>query len=297
LGQEVLVLKAYFHDELPRLQAEFSFLELARDCGIECVPTPMAKDDDRAMALYEFLPGRRLGPEEVNEAAIERAASLFATMNRQRHRASDREIPAAAEACFSISEHLGRVERRIERLVGLEPDDDVDERAVRFVADRLSPTWHEIKQRVVEGTGARGIDPDLSIPEDERCLSPSDFGFHNALVDTTGSIRFLDFEYAGWDDPAKLVCDFFCQVAVPAPVEYKAAFEEVTLAPFRDPGRIQQRIALLGPVYRTKWTCIVLNDFLAPGRARRSYALGADQDRERRASQLDKAAAILAGTS
>ena len=27
---------------------------------------------------------------------------------------------------------------------------------------------------------------------------------------------FIDFEYAGWDDPSKLICDFFCQPAVKA---------------------------------------------------------------------------------
>jgi len=50
-----------------------------------------------------------------------------------------------------------------------------------------------------------------ALPADETCLSPSDFGFHNALVDPSGALSFLDFEYAGRDDPAKPVSDFFCQ--------------------------------------------------------------------------------------
>src|SRR6185503_11886129 len=46
-------------------------------------------------------------------------------------------------------------------------------------------------------------------------LSPSDFGYHNAVLADDETVRFFDFEYAGWDDPAKLVCDFFNQVEVP----------------------------------------------------------------------------------
>ncbi len=40
-------------------------------------------------------------------------------------------------------------------------------------------------------------------------VSPSDFGFHNALLDDGGAISFLDFEYSGRDDPAKLDLRFF----------------------------------------------------------------------------------------
>ena len=41
----------------------------------------------------------------------------------------------------------------------------------------------------------------------QRALSPSDFGLHNALRGQDGQLRFVDFEYFGWDDPVKLVSD------------------------------------------------------------------------------------------
>ena len=63
-----------------------------------------------------------------------------------------------------------------------------------------------------------------ALSPDDCCLSPSDFGFHNALVDDDGQVTFLDFEYAGRDDPAKLVSDFFCQPEIPVPLDYHATF-------------------------------------------------------------------------
>ena len=39
-------------------------------------------------------------------------------------------------------------------------------------------------------------------------LSPSDFGFHN-IVKNKKKLYFLDFEYSGFDDPLKLLSDFY----------------------------------------------------------------------------------------
>ena len=41
-------------------------------------------------------------------------------------------------------------------------------------------------------------------------LSPSDFGFHN-VIKKNKKLFFFDFEYAGMDDPVKLISDFICQ--------------------------------------------------------------------------------------
>jgi Phosphotransferase enzyme family len=288
-----VVLKVYYQDERPRLRAEFSFLKLAQDCGVDSVPMPLACDERAEMALYELRPGRRMTLEDLDATAVERAALMFATINEQRQRAVKHDLPLAAEACFTVAEHLRLVQRRIDALLALIPADDVDTLATEFVSDRLAPAWRQCRARVESEAVLASLDLDEPIPDDERCVSPSDFGFHNALIDDRGAISFLDFEYSGWDDPAKMVCDFFSQVAVPVAAEHRPRFDATALAPFSGAERIRERIVLLAPVYRVKWTCIVLNDFLAHGRARRSYALGSDQDRERRSLQLRKATALL----
>ena len=42
-----------------------------------------------------------------------------------------------------------------------------------------------------------------------------------------GSFVFIDFEYYGWDDPAKMIADFYLQPAVPVPYEYRETFFEL----------------------------------------------------------------------
>ena len=55
-----------------------------------------------------------------------------------------------------------------------------------------------------------------SFPQRLRVLSPSDFGFHNALRRPDGTIVFVDFEYFGWDDPAKMMADAMLHPGNPA---------------------------------------------------------------------------------
>ena len=137
-----------------------------------------------------------------------------------------------------------------------------------------------------------GIDPRAEIGDHERCVSPSDFGFHNALIDG-GSIYFCDFEYAGWDDSAKLVCDFFCQVALPVPERFFDRFAEAAIHALKLAPSHRRRFDLLLPLYRIKWTSILLNEFTPEAAARRRFARDAIGMRDAEAEQLTKARAAL----
>ncbi len=199
-------------------------------------------------------------------------------------------LPLAAEACFSLEQHLACLVRRVERLSGIDVLSDVDREMCEFVHGELAPRAADLARTLSE---IRGAADELS--HEDRCLSPSDFGFHNALMRPGGEVCFMDFEYAGWDDPAKLVCDFFHQVAVPVAPGFLPAFAQAIAGLTQRPGETLQRIAQLLPVYRLKWCCIVLNDFLSDGRDRRGFALGAPPT-TRKAEQLSKARRILERT-
>jgi hypothetical protein len=102
-------------------------------------------------------------------------------------------------------------------------------------------------------------------------------------------LRFIDFEYAGWDDPAKTVCDFLCQPAVPVPGHSADPFARALVSDLSDPDWHLRRIGLLRDVYRVKWCCILLNDFLPAGRQRRLFAQDAGAEADRLRAQLHKA--------
>jgi hypothetical protein len=150
------------------------------------------------------------------------------------------------------------------------------------------PAWAGVRAAVA----ADGQPLDAPLPIAARVLSPSDFGFHNCLV-TSAGLKFIDFEYAGWDDPAKTVCDFFCQPAVPVPGAHFERFLAAVISATGDAG-IRDRVAFLRPVYELKWCCIMLNEFLPVGDDRRSFARADESHDMRRLKQLHKVDAALA---
>ncbi len=288
-----LVLKRYFsdpRDQRDRLAAEWNFLTAAWSRGIRCVPEPLACDATAHAALYGFVAGRKLRAAELTAGHIDAAIDFVLAVNA-RPRA---ELAPASEACFSLSEHVATVERRLARLAALDPDVPHVSEALCFVSTRLRPAWDAVKSRLVADAGEAGLGMDDEIPPADCCLSPSDFGFHNALVDDAGRLTFLDFEYAGRDDPAKLVCDFFCQPEVAVPLDCHASFIARLADGLMLDGKGRARCHLLLDAYRIKWACIILNDFLPLGDARRAFADNGDRA-ARCAAQLAKAEAELSG--
>ena len=104
--------------------------------------------------------------------------------------------------------------------------------------------------------------------------------------------HFIDFEYAGRDDPAKLVCDFFCQPAVPVPLEFYVVFRDRVIAAASGDETDVARCDLLLNAYRIKWLCIMMNEFQPDGSARRALAEGGDES-ARANRQIDLITAAL----
>ncbi|MGY3605896.1 MULTISPECIES: aminoglycoside phosphotransferase family protein [unclassified Bradyrhizobium] len=291
-GGASLVLKRYFtdpRDPRDRLRAEWEFLQHAWARGIRCVPQPLACDAAVHAGLYSFVEGRKLLASELQPAHIAAAIDFVLAMNAKPRA----ELAPGSEACFTLAEHIATVERRVERLARLDPEAPHAKEARTFVATRLLPTWHAVQSDLSAHAQRAGISMDQALAPDDCCLSPSDFGFHNALADDTGRVTFLDFEYAGRDDPAKLVSDFFCQPEIPVPLDYHATFVARVADGFGLDEKGCARCRMLLDVYRVKWTCIILNDFLPLGAARRAFA-DAGAWAARCAGQLAKAKAKLA---
>jgi len=282
--------KHYFHEhagERDRLRGEYAFLEHAGRCGIEGVPRPVAANAPARLALYEFIAGRRVYQADIDAKLVRTAAAFFAALNSAPSRTGAGDLPLAADACLSVAQHVRSVDVRIERLSRISTDDALAREAAAFVA-RLARFWSGAREPILRAA------PDPEQPVVERCVSPSDFGFHNALIRPNGELCFLDFEYAGWDDPAKMAGDFFLHAGIRPSREHLEFFLEIALAAFDDAPTIVRRVRLLSAVFRARWACIALNEFLPEVVRRRAFAAGDSLAAERRMGQLAKARELLA---
>jgi len=291
--RDVLVKTFYrgADDARDRFAAEVAFSRYAWARAPAKVAEPIAADETTAVALFAFVGGRPLAAHEVGWDHLSAALDLVRALNVDRTTAEAATLPQASEARFSLTGHLELVAARVARLTGIEAADDVDAAADRFVASRLRPIWHALDVRVRAAAQSAGLDAERPLANEHRCLSPSDFGFHNALLTDAGTLVFHDFEYAGWDDPAKLVADFFAQPQVPVDRSYRERFADAVASALSLDEGARTRMDLLDPLFRFKWCCILLNEFLAGARDRRRFA---GERADRRREQLAKAEALLA---
>jgi hypothetical protein len=260
------VLKWYFShplDRRDRLAAETLFLLYAEHRGILQAPRLLAADREARLALIEYLPGRQLSAGEVGAEHVRAAAEFFRLLNEHRRDEAGAGLPTASEACFSLAHHLECVDHRVAAITTGRPD---------VVSNELSECWRRAAPIVRRAAASRKLDWEAALEQAERRISPSDFGFHNAILGPDQRLRFIDFEYAGWDDPAKTACDFLCQVQVPVPSELAHKFLEPLIADDSAPQARADRIAVLLPVYRLKWCCIVLGRILPATSARREFS-------------------------
>jgi hypothetical protein len=288
---QVYALKSYprqASDPRDRLSTEFNALTFLHGHGVASVPAPMARDEGTGFALYEWINGT---PVQPSAAAIDAAVDFVRALHPLTAAKDAAALPFASEACLSGQSIVEQVEGRLAKLSAVAP-------AHPELEEFLTGTFVPASRRAVAQAhtiySQGGIDFGMPIAQSLRCLSPSDFGFHNALMRADGQIVFLDFEYFGWDDPVKLTSDFVLHPGMDLTPELKQRFLDAMHGEFQADATFAARLRALLPLYALRWAMILLNEFLPERWARRVMA-GAQDDRTVVVSkQLAKAHAMIA---
>ena len=88
----------------------------------------------------------------------------------------------------------------------------------------MIPTLAKLKESANQRCSYFGNITSCGLTSFHRTLSPSDFGFHNAIRRSDDVLIFIDFEYFGWDDPAKTISDFLLHPAMQLNEEHSQMF-------------------------------------------------------------------------
>lgn len=272
-------------DPRDRLAQEYAALTFLHRHGVADVPRPMACDPARRCAAYAWIDGTP--PDLIGSGDVDGLADFFIRLQALRDLEGAQSLADASAACFApamVVEQLGSRLGRLREVVS--PGTDIAD----FMAASLEPAARAASERLRAAYEAAGLDYAAPLARPLRALSPSDFGFHNALRRPDGRLAFVDFEYFGWDDPAKAIADVMLHPGMMLPRDlaqrYRSCVEEA-LRPM-DAG-LSFRLDLLFPSMVLLWCLILLNEFLPERWTRRAIA-GDRNDREAvQATQLRKA--------
>ncbi len=287
VGGDKFALKCYPDlaiDPRPRLRTEVNACRLLQPYKV--APTVGRYDEELNVAVFEWISGESPVLPEVE--TISQGLSFIRRLKCM-HDLLGGETPEASEACLSGKELFEQIERRLEQL------DLVHEPTlVAFLASVLKPLWAQVKERGEAQWPSQDMEERLG--QQKQTLSPSDFGFHNAIRRKDGTLCFLDLEYFGRDDPVKLIADFLWHPAMELSVSQKRQWLSGMLTIFGDDQELESRFMAAWPVYGIRWALILLNEFREDGWRKRVHAQqeihGTRLDRTNR--QLVKASAVCA---
>ena len=244
------------------------------------VPKPVMANSQHRFAIYDWIEGS--GIAHATAAEIHAAARFLSCLSELRQRPDSGCFGVASEACFSGPELLENLNCRLKRLLFRDENPELQ----AFLEDKFRPSLKVISDWSRQQAGSSF---DIELNQDVRILSPSDFGFHNALQTKGGDIFFLDFEYFGWDDLAKTISDFLLHPAMSLSPELKRSFVASVMESLPCQNDFEIRLKAFYPLFGLKWCLILLNEFLPEQLLRRRFAGNSHATRRTQAEQLRKA--------
>lgn len=271
-GGSKLAFKFYPRENIeirPRLLQEYSALRFMTNNGFTNIPLPISYDLDENCAIYTWIDGEPV-VGEVSYDDLTQMTEFLNKLQRCRQANTIELIKNASASVFSMSEVITQLNKRYDQLLfSVSPNSNVD----CYLRGCFLDAKITIVSRAQSLFSHAGICPDIEIIDKYRVLSPSDFGKHNILRGKNGQLMFLDFEYFGWDDPAKLISDTLLHPGSQFSESEKRLLKQILIDEFLciDPN-LMIRYEALYPIFGIIWCLIILNCFLPNGRHRQVFS-------------------------
>ncbi|MEG3641243.1 phosphotransferase family protein [Magnetococcus sp. PR-3] len=257
--QGMVALKRYPDNDLRgRMARETSALWFLTAHPPTATPRLLSLDPMQNAVLLDWVAGEAIQSETADHATIDAMLQTMAHLHQLRHARGANNLVAASDAVFNVESAKRQIRHRMRRLDSArQQHPKLHDILCRLegLADELIPRAHE--QWPCENP----------LPTALRTLSFSDFGFHNAIRSTDGTITFVDLEYFGWDDPVKLASDTLWHPAMALRGELRSHFCEQAVTLYEESGdqHIRKRFATMHPLFGLIWSLIVLNPFIQTG--------------------------------
>lgn len=199
------LLKKYVDDERNRMWREYNAIEFLRSQNFKNIPKAYWKSEEELIAVFSFENGQTKVVDKINKEDILNMSGFLANIHNISQEKINIDFPPAVLACFSISDYVKNVNFRLGRFLKHldKPHPIIDK---EFNRADLKKTFANLEAKALVGLNESEINRKVS--DKQKRLCPIDFGPHNMLVDNNGNEYFIDFEYFGYDDPARIIADF-----------------------------------------------------------------------------------------
>ena len=244
--------KKYSHEKLfnhSRLNAEKKAYDYLNKFKIQKNNLPLYFNNELNFSLIEWYDGKKI--KFMSNSYLEEFILFIKKINNKKIFRT-KYFNNASASCFSYDNIKDQIYFRI---------NDIN----KFTGDNKELSFflnNDIKlflnQILVESKLNWLVKSNKLLEISNRILSPSDFGLHNVLL-VSKKIKFLDFEYFGWDDPAKLICDFILHPSMSLNIDQKKYWIKSLVNFFQKDINLIHRIKHSYFLYGIIWCLIILN--------------------------------------
>lgn len=260
-----IIIKNYYSDinnNLDRLNKEWIFLSHAKKIEPKCVPTPINFNKNLNIACYSFIAGRKFKDKEIDKKVVQDACQFIKKINKIPF---EFEFHNATESCLDLESHFKNIDFRVNNISKeICSNNLLTSKIIDLVKLQIIPLWDKISVFNKKIFSNKKINI-------KKYLSPSDFGFHNILKSKKNINYFIDFEYSGMDDLAKLTNDFFCTPDIPVNEKYYNFFISEMVNNLDLDNNYIFRSKNLIYSYKLKWICIMLKQITNIGILKRNH--------------------------
>jgi hypothetical protein len=214
-----------------------------------CTPEVIATSASLDVAVYSWLEGEKI--DQPTNTDIESLVGFMLKLKQLSKEIKFNSIAMASESCISSSDLFSQIQKRRHELEQLNL-------AVlnNFLRDSFDPCFNLVRDFSVDEWPYPVEQP---LARSKLTLSPSDFGFHNAVRCSTNVLCFFDFEYFGWDDPVKVIADLQWHPGMNLTSENKAYLTRALLGVYSEDLELPKRLRASWALYGLRWSLILLN--------------------------------------
>lgn len=243
-NKDKYLLKKFTVDQFQRIEREVEFYNYLKKNNISNTSELIDFSFKSNYLILSFLQNGKNNHLTINEDLISQYAHFINVINSFND--LDNYKLKANDSFFSVSSYKKLIEKKINTYKNNISDYGIE---LQNNIIRLDELYKKI---------IKNIDKH-SFSFSHKFLSPSDVGFHNSIL-IKNSLFFVDFEYAGLDNPFKMVSDFILQPRyLISKIQAKEFLNDLS---FVD-NEFKQKLDIIFPLFVIKWILIFYN-FLDP---------------------------------
>lgn len=234
------------YKDLYRLNREKLFYLFLKKNTISSVPKVLYCNEKLKFIIFEYIIGKKV--KIISKSDITKLLIFLNSLNKKKNL----NLPLAVDGIKNRADHIKLCQKKIKDLKFIDHKFLKNSKLKNFIYYDLIPTFEYFKNKICKKYL-------INLSKKELIVSPSDIGFHN-VIKNEKKLIFIDFEYAGLDDPLKLICDFLAQPDQKINSAQKKQFIENELFSKNRFSNTNYLVNLFLPFHKLKWCCIMLNE-------------------------------------